>query len=223
MTILSNIAIVLLLACVAQLVLVGDCTRGQGRKGKKDGRGTDRGRAEKVPRPPVIQPSDRHEKEQKAPSVKGVFKGRFSTKDKSQCTWVAKGEDEFTLEVKCKKGADTFRCEYKGSPAVCPEYASRSKVYWKQIARSLKKQKSLCKDPTALVKAGMCRHARKAAHFKLNNAPNKPQESSTPLSPSSGGKSCAELRKQQAEEYCSTSLTSVCTMLLTMVQNDEDC
>ncbi|KAJ8262426.1 hypothetical protein GJAV_G00166340 [Gymnothorax javanicus] len=223
MNILSNIAIVLVLACIAQLVLVADCARGQGRKGKKDGRGTDRGKAGKAPKPPAIQPSARHEKERKPPSVKGDFKGRFSTKDKSQCTWVAAGEHEFTLRVNCKKGTDTSHCEYKGRPTVCPEYASSSRFYWKQIARSLKKQKTLCKDSTALVKAGMCRRAPKAAHFKLSNAPNKPQESSPPLSRSSGGKSCAELRKQHVEEYCSTSWTSVCTMLFSMVQGDEDC
>ncbi|KAJ8382685.1 hypothetical protein SKAU_G00034630 [Synaphobranchus kaupii] len=222
MTILSNIAMVLVVACVAQLLLVADCQRAQGKRGKKDGRGSDRGNKERVPKPPSIQLPDQKEKEQKSPSVKGVFKGKFSTKDKTQCTWVATGEDMFTLGVNCKKGLDTFDCEYKARPAACPEYASRVKVYWKQIARSLKKQKALCKDPAAFVKAGMCKRAPKVAHFKLNNTPSELPESSTPSPPSSEGKACTAYQKQRAEEYCSTSWSSLCNLFFSMIQN-EDC
>ncbi|KAJ8269512.1 hypothetical protein COCON_G00121190 [Conger conger] len=221
MTILSNIAIVLVLACIAQLVLVADC-KGSGRKGKKAERGTGSGNKGGVPKPPPKQPANRHEKGQKTPSVKGVFKGRFLSRDKTQCTWVATGEDAFTLDVNCKKGGDTFGCEYKARPSACPDYASGVRTYWKQIARALKKQKVLCKDPAALVKAGMCKRAPKDAHFKLNDRPRKPAESSTD-STTSSGKSCAESQQQRAKEYCSTSWSSVCNLLFSMIEGGEDC
>lgn len=221
MTILSNIAIVLVFACIAQLVLVADCRKGQGKKGKKDSRGTES--MERAPKPAPKQPPYRNEKEQKTPSVKGVSKGKFVTKDKTQCTWVATGEDVFTLGVTCKKGGDNFDCEYKAIPTDCPEYASRVKTYWKQINRSLKKQKALCKDPAALVKAGMCKRAPKTAHFKLSNTPSKHPESATHPPPSPSGKSCTEYQKQRAEEYCSESWSSLCTIFFSMVQGGEDC
>lgn len=221
MTILSNIAIVLVLACIAQLVLVADCRRGG--KGTRSGQRTHSGKKEREPKPNPIQPADRKEKEHKTPTVKGVFKGKFSTKDKTHCTWLATGEDAFTLGVTCKKGGDTFVCEYTARPTACPDYASNVKQYWKQIARALKKQKVLCKDPKALVKAGMCRRAPKVAHFKLSDTPSKHPDSSTPSPASSGGKSCTDYQKQRAEEYCSTSWSSLCTLFFSMVQGGDDC
>ncbi|KAG9347162.1 hypothetical protein JZ751_006089 [Albula glossodonta] len=221
MTILSNIAIILVLACIAHLVVVADCQRGQGRKGKKDGRGTDSGNKERSSKALSVQPTARKEKEQNTPNVKGVFKGKFSTKDKTQCTWVATGEDTFTLGVNCKKGADSFDCEYQATPTACPEYASGVKVFWKQIARALKKQKTLCKDPAALVRTGMCRNAPKVAHFKLNKPQKNPQLPTQPP-PASGGKSCTASPKQRADEYCSNSWSSLCTFFFSMIHT-EDC
>ncbi|KAJ8385179.1 hypothetical protein AAFF_G00192300 [Aldrovandia affinis] len=204
MTILSNIAVVLALACIAHLVLVADCQRGHGKKGRKDGKGSNSGNRERLPKAPPTKPADRNEKEQKTPTVKGVFKGKFSGKNMT-CTWVATGEDSFTLGVNCKKGGNSFDCQYTGRPTACPQYASGVKVYWKQIARSLKKQKALCKDPATLVRTGLCKNAPKVAHFKLNSAPRKHPQTTTQSPPTSGSKSCAGEPKQRAEEYCSDS------------------
>ncbi|XP_036406663.1 fibroblast growth factor-binding protein 1-like [Megalops cyprinoides] len=218
MAILSNIAVVLVLVCIAHQVLVTDCQRGQGKKGKNDGRRSDRGNKEGPPKTPPDTPADNSG--QKTQGGKGVFKGKISHKDKTQCTWVATGEDTFTLGVNCKKGRDTFDCEYTARPATCPRYASGVRAYWKQIGRALKKQKALCKDPAALVKAGMCRNAPKDAHFKLNSALLTHLQTTQPP-PSSDGKQCGD-GENTVQEYCSGPWSSVCTFFYSMFQT-EDC
>ncbi|XP_038867860.1 fibroblast growth factor-binding protein 1-like [Salvelinus namaycush] len=222
MTLLTNLTIMLVIACISQQFMMANCQRSKKRgMKKKENEGPKDGEQPKAP----VQSPDK-----KNSSPKGnVFKGKFSAKDKMQCTWVATGDNAFVLSVNCKKGQTSFDCEYVAKPATCPGYESNTKAYWKQIARALKKNKNLCFDSTALIKAGMCRKAPKDAHFKLNHTPRDivtlPRTTIQPrssLSASSfGAKSCAVNQKRLAEEYCAASWSSLCTFFFSMVQNDD--
>ncbi|XP_028271425.1 fibroblast growth factor-binding protein 1 [Parambassis ranga] len=211
MAFLTNITILLVLACISHQLMLGSCQRGHGRRG----RGVDRGQHKdrpglKVSRQPKSVPAQ-------------PIKGKLVTKDKSECTWAATGEKLFILGVTCKKGNRNLSCEYVATPSACPQYASNVKLYWKQIARALKKQKRLCQDSNALVRAGMCRRAARDAHFRLR-VPQK-KKTVTPYIPPfapRAAKSCQPVNKKLAEEHCSDSWSSVCAFFFTMVQ-DYDC
>ncbi|KAM7417204.1 hypothetical protein PAMA_017038 [Pampus argenteus] len=208
MALLTNFTILLVLACFSHQLMLSSCQRSQGKRGRVD-RSQDRHRAVKVSRQPKsISPQP--------------IKGKIVTKDKSECTWAATGEDLFTLGVTCKKADRSFSCDYVARPAVCPQYASNVRLYWKQIARALKKQKNLCQDSKALIRAGMCRSAARDAHFRLRTAPRMTATPSTPRPTPKAGKSCQPDHKKQADEYCNDSWSSFCTFFFTMVQ-DDDC
>ncbi|XP_040002580.1 fibroblast growth factor-binding protein 1-like [Xiphias gladius] len=168
-------------------------------------------------------------------------RGKFSLKDKMQCTWGARqAGDEVRLSVDCespearvKGGVTDLRCEYAAKPQSCPGYRSDPKGFWKQVARALKRlQGKVCKDERALAKAGMCKRAPRDAHFKLDaassvsSAQSGEPEVPPPLPPratSAGAPACAGRadRRKTAEEYCSSSWASVCSFFLSMLQNDD--
>ncbi|XP_048852488.1 fibroblast growth factor-binding protein 1-like [Brienomyrus brachyistius] len=219
MMIFNNFVLLLLVACIAQQVFVVESEKGQGRKGEGKGKGA--GKKEATPEKPPAAPRG-SDKGQKTRGGKEAFKGKFSTKDKKQCTWAANGEDKFTLGVTCKKGGETFNCEYTATPAKCPQYAPNVKMYWKQIARALKKQKTLCQDVNAIIKTGVCKKAPKDAHFRLNLAPQATEIAPASVS-SKGNKTCTEDvdNEKRAEEYCNGSWSSLCTFFFSMVQNGD--
>lgn len=208
MAFLTNITILLVLACVSHQLMMGACQKSHGRKG----RGMDR-----------AQNKDRSglkmDRQPKSVSAQPI-KGKLVTKDKSECTWAATGDEVFILRVTCKKGERSFNCEYAAKPAVCPQYSSNTELYWKQIARALRKQKSLCQDSGVLVRAGMCRNAARDAHFRLAA---QMRNTLQPYIPSSKAvNSCQPENQKRAEEYCNYSWSSLCTFFFTMVQ-DYDC
>ncbi|XP_071314494.1 fibroblast growth factor-binding protein 1-like [Trachinotus anak] len=210
MAFFTNITILLVLACISHQLMLGSCQKGHGRRG----RGVDRGqhkdksglKAERQPKSFSAQP----------------IKGKLVTKDKAECTWAATGDDLFILGITCKKRDRSFSCEYVARPSLCPQYASNVKLYWKQIARSLQKQRNLCQDSSALVRAGMCRRATTDAHFRLRNAQRKTALPYTPPPAPRAVESCQPGNRKLAEEYCSDSWSSFCTFFFTMVQ-DYDC
>ena len=222
MGILKHFELLLLLACVTQHVLVSES--------REQGRTNDKGR------------DSRAAGNDRAQSGKAFLKGKFSTKDKTQCTWSANEQDPVTLGVVCSKGGIGFNCEYSARPTTCAPYASNVKAYWKQIARALKKQKNICQDAAALVKAGMCKKAPKDAHFKLMisepptptvvqpEQPEQPEQTQQPEQPEDTRPTSADIKmctdktdgKKLAEEYCSGSWVALCNFFFTMVQN-EDC
>lgn len=168
-------------------------------------------------------------------------RGKFSTKDKMQCTWGAKGVgDTVKLSVKCedpvariKGGVTEIICEYNAKPQSCPGYLSDPKGFWKQVSRALKRlQGKVCKDNRALVKAGMCKRAPRDAHFKLDitssvssaqsgevEKPPRPASTGAPA----GTTACTGRadHRQAAEEYCSSSWASVCSFFFSMLQSDD--
>ncbi|XP_029917974.1 fibroblast growth factor-binding protein 1 [Myripristis murdjan] len=196
MALLTNFTVLLVLACISQQLVMSSSQKGTGRKGRADRKDRDsRGRQ---PHPVMPLP----------------VKGKLVAKDKSQCTWVATGEDLFTLGVNCRKGDKSFSCEYTAKPNACPLYASSAELYWKQIARALRKQRKLCQDSDALIRAGMCRKSPRDAHFRLSSAPPSPLGLAAV-------KSCKPVNQKLAEEYCSNSWTSVCTFFFSIVQNGD--
>ncbi|XP_062379906.1 fibroblast growth factor-binding protein 1 [Sardina pilchardus] len=208
---LSTIAVLLVFACISNQILKTECQRQKERGGRRE-------EQQRLP----VPSSDRNDRGSKSAGGKGMFKGRFSAKDKAQCTWVATGEDDFVLGVTCKKGGKSFDCAYVARPTSCPQYDSNTKQYWKQIARSLKKQRKLCYDQKSLVKAGMCRKAPEESHFRLSQTPKETAKPTPP--PSRDNELCPDQidKKTFADEYCNHSWTSLCNFLFTMIQN-EDC
>lgn len=173
-------------------------------------------------------------------------RGKFSTKDKMQCTWGAKDVgDTVNLRVTCenpeariKGGVTDQQCEYNGKPQKCPGYQSNPRGFWKQVGRAFKRlQSKLCNDDRALVKAGMCKRAPGDAHFKLDITssvasaqskrwppppPPMPTSRKTKVTGSSNSTCTKSDHQKKAEEYCSSSWASVCSFFLSMLQS-EDC
>ncbi|KAG7485912.1 hypothetical protein JOB18_020949 [Solea senegalensis] len=109
--------------------------------------------------------------------VAAIGRGKFTLKDKMQCTWTARdARGAVRLLVKCenpearvKGGTTEMKCEYTAKPQSCPGFQSDPKSFWKQVARALKRlQGKVCRDERALVKAGMCKRAPRDAHFELD-------------------------------------------------------
>lgn len=210
MALLTNVTILLVLACISHQLMLSSCQKSHGRRG----RGVNRGEHKD-------KPGLKAGRQPKSVSAQPI-KGKMVTKDKSECTWAATGEDLFILGVTCKKGDKSFSCEYVARPTVCPQYASNVKLYWKQIARALKKQNNLCQDSSASVRAGLCRGAARDAHFRLRNPERKTDPPSTPRPKPRAVKSCQPNNMKLAEEFCNDSWSSLCTFFFTMVQ-DYDC
>uniref|UniRef100_A0A3Q0SNL3 Fibroblast growth factor binding protein 1 n=1 Tax=Amphilophus citrinellus TaxID=61819 RepID=A0A3Q0SNL3_AMPCI len=211
MALLTNVTILLVLACISHQVMLGSCQKSHGRKG----RGMDKGQRKERSGPKVGRQT-------KSVSAQ-LIKGKLVTRDKSKCNWAATGEDLFILSITCKKEDRSFSCEYIARPAACPQYVSNVRLYWKQIGRALKKQNDLCQDSSALVRAGMCRRAARNAHFRLHATQRmKTSPLYVPPSPIKAVKSCQPGNRKRAEEFCGDSWSSFCTFLFTMVQ-DYDC
>lgn len=208
MALLTNVTILLVLACISHQVMLGSSHKSHGRKG----RGTNRGQHRERSGPKVGR---------QAKSVSAqLIKGKLVTTDKSECNWAATGEDPVTLSIICMKEDRSFSCEYTARPTACPQYVSNVRLYWRQIGRALKKQSNLCQDSSALVRAGMCRRAARNAHFRLHVT----QRMTTsplyiPPPPVKAVRSCQPGNRKRAEEYCNNSWSSFCTFLFTMVQD----
>ncbi|XP_042348651.1 fibroblast growth factor-binding protein 1 [Plectropomus leopardus] len=210
MAFFTNVTILLVLACISHQLVLSSCQKSHGRKG----RGVDRGQHKD-------RPGLKVGRQPKSVSSQPI-KGKMVSKDKSECTWAATGEGLFILGITCKKMDRSYSCEYVARLDLCPQYASNVRLYWKQIARALRKQKSLCQDSRALIKAGVCRRAARDAHFRLRNAQRKTDPPSTPPPSPRAVKSCQPNNRKLAEEHCHDSWSSFCTFFFTMLQ-DYDC
>lgn len=208
MALLTQISILLVLACFSHQLMLSTCQKNQGRRGGKGVvRGQEKNRGLKVGRHP------------KSVSPQPV-KGKTVTKDEYECSWAAAGDDVVTLRVNCTKAKKSFSCVYIARPAACPRYASNVKLYWKQVARAMSKQRELCRNSSALVRAGMCRGAARHAHFRLHETQRTTDPTSSPPPAGRAVKSCQPVHKKAAEEYCNDSWSSFCVFFFTMVQDD---
>ncbi|XP_043099964.1 fibroblast growth factor-binding protein 1 [Puntigrus tetrazona] len=204
MSLRGTLALLLFLACLSQLIFTAESFRGARRKGGR----------------PVSRGDDNI----------SVRKGKFATKDKARCSWAARGEDGYTMTVTCKPAdGDEFACQYTARPATCTEYGSNPEGYWKQIARSVKKQKKLCADPRSMIRAGMCRRAPPDAHFKLTET-RRVKPPSTEKTPTATNATPLESKRQctgradhseVAKEKCGESWASLCAFLFTVIQSGD--
>lgn len=227
-----NLVLLFLLACMAQHVSEAWGVKGREKKGKKDGAESSSGTSRLTRNP---NGND------------NVFKGKFSTKDKTQCTWKAEGTDTYVMTVTCNKGKETRECTYTARPDTCPGYTGNTKGYWKQIGRAIKKQKKLCQDPSALIRTGMCKRAPEDAHFKLTDTTtNADLTKAVPTRKPAAGKkqvptttkrtttvvttegtkpdkSCTERvdHMKLAEEKCGGTWASLCNFFFTIVQSGD--
>ncbi|KAI4886974.1 hypothetical protein NFI96_001950 [Prochilodus magdalenae] len=195
---LKTTFVVLIFACMMQQFM-----QAEARKGQQEKKGRERGKQDAVsPKPTLPSQSEN----QKKPRKNAARKGSFSTKDKTQCSWEAAGDQTLVLSISCT-GKENVQCEYTANPTKCPQYESSSGKFWKQIARALKKQKKLCQDPKALIKAAVCKNVPKEAHFSLR----------TPQEPSKKDCKGPSDRNKLAEEYCTSTWSSLCAFLFAMV------
>ncbi|XP_019409011.1 PREDICTED: fibroblast growth factor-binding protein 1 [Crocodylus porosus] len=188
-----------------------------------------------------------NEKGQQSKGGKASLKGKFATKDNSECSWAASGVGAVTLKVECKKGESSFWCEFSGNPSTCPQFAANHVAYWKQISRSLKKQKNICQDPKSVLKSKVCKKGPQTAHLTLVSSslvtPSSTKgekthqdkdvfQTSAPAigtekKPENTSDDCVEDidyvdQRKVAEEYCPESLLSVCNFFISMIQ-DKKC
>ncbi|XP_039554904.1 fibroblast growth factor-binding protein 1 [Passer montanus] len=227
------------LLCVLMLVsqmLLANCERQKERK--KGRQGIEHGG--KKPK----ESNQGNEKEQKSKGRKSP-KGKFETKENAECTWSVMDTSAVTVHVQCKHGDREFWCEFSGDPSSCAQYAANQKSYWKQVSRSLKKQKQICQDPKSVLKSKLCRKGPQSAHLRLThsslltavglakeNTVHHTQEvvqtpadaSVTEKRPEHSPQDCVEDvdyidQKKVAEEYCPESLLSFCNFFITMVQD----
>ncbi|NXK95292.1 FGFP1 protein, partial [Formicarius rufipectus] len=226
--------------CVLMLMsqmLLASCEkqkeRRKGRQGIKDGGKTQ------------SESSQGNRKGWKSKGGKASPRGKFETKENAECTWAVTDMNAATVRVECKHGDSKFWCEFSGDPSSCAQYAANQKSYWKQVSRSLKKQKQICQDPKSVLKSKVCRKGPQSAHLRLTNSSlltavgpargntmHRAQEVvQTPAAASvsektleQGPQDCVEDvdyidQKKVAEEYCPESLLSFCNFFITMVQD----
>ncbi|NXX21275.1 FGFP1 protein, partial [Podargus strigoides] len=229
--------------CVLILVsqmLLANCERQRERKKGRKGL-EDSGKKQ-------TESNQENEKGQKSKGRKSSPKGKFKTQENAECTWAVTDTDDATVRVECKHGDSEFWCEFSGDPSTCPQYAANQKSFWKQVSRSLKKQKQICQDPKSVLKSKVCRKGPRSAHLKLthsslltsvgsatgNTNHHAKEVVQTPAAASVTEKKlehsprdCVEDidyidQKKVAEEYCPESLLSFCNFFITMVQ-DKKC
>ncbi|NXC49309.1 FGFP1 protein, partial [Penelope pileata] len=194
------------------------------------------------------QTESNQEKGRKSKGGKASPKGKFKSKENADCTWAVTEMSAATMHIECKNGDSTFWCEFSGEPSACPHYAANQRSYWKQVSRSLKKQKQICQDPRSILKSKVCRRGPRGAHLKLTRSSllgavgparghtthREEEEAQAPAAASESGKQpghsspdCVEDvdyidQRKVAEEYCPESLLSFCNFFITMVQ-DKKC
>lgn len=230
---IKSFGLVCVLILVSQMLLA-NCER---QKERKKGR---QGIEDSGKKP---ESNQENEKGQKSKGGKSSPKGKFKTKENAECTWAVTNMNAPTVHVQCKHGDSEFWCEFSGDPSTCPQYAANQKSYWKQVSRSLKKQKQICQDPKSVLKSKVCRKGPQSAHLKLTHsslvasvgsAKENTVHVQTPAAASvtekkleHSSQDCVEDvdyidQKKVAEEYCPESLLSLCNFFITMVQ-DKKC
>ncbi|NXD75740.1 FGFP1 protein, partial [Halcyon senegalensis] len=223
---------------VCQMLLANCETQKERKKGKQ---GIEDGRKKHT------ESRQENEKGQKSKGGKSSPRGKFKNKENVECTWAVTDVNGVTVRVDCKHGDSEFWCEFSGDPSSCAEYAANQKSYWKQVSRSLKKQKQICQDPKSVLKSKVCKQASRSARLKLTRSsllksvgPVKRNMTlltkvlQTPAAvsvaekkPEHSPQDCVEDidyidQKKVAEEYCPESLLSFCNFFITMVQ-DKKC
>ncbi|NXN10691.1 FGFP1 protein, partial [Indicator maculatus] len=191
-------------------------------------------------------PNQENEKGCKSKEGKSSPKGKFKTKENAECSWTVTDMNTATVHIECKHSDSEFWCEFSGDPCSCAQYAANQKSFWRQVSRSLKKQKQICQDPKSVLKSKVCKKGPQSAHLRLthsslltssgpakgNTIHHAEEVIQTPALASAqvlehSPKDCVEDidyidQKKVAEQYCPESLLSLCNFFITMIQ-DKKC
>ncbi|XP_067857906.1 fibroblast growth factor-binding protein 1-like [Heptranchias perlo] len=220
----SRVVLLLLLLFITQYLLAdASDNQKQRRKGKGQSRGETQG-GSKNRKPETAPKVGAEEKKQREVPGSAPKQGRFVRRDKAQCKWTLRGEEAAarSLRLECKQGLNDYWCEFTGQPSACPNYTGNAKTYWKQITRTLKKQKSVCSEPSAVLKSSLCKSTR-AAHLKMTRssllgaaAPGKKQPKA--LAPLTTANPDSPNINKIADENCSEKWGSLCKFMFSAFQ-----
>lgn len=165
-------------------------------------------------------PLDKAQNKQKSRPSNAMTSGKFVSRDQGAgCTWATTEQQlGIALRVECTQGQNKFSCVFTGNPTECLKRHSE-KAYWKQVARTLRKQKNICGDSKNILKAKVCKKNFPESNLKMagstvleNIKPTKVESKpSSTEHPKIKGASSKEPHKAKEDSFSTPAVTKMVT------------